>query len=124
MTPSEALAILGLSEGADEAAIKEAYRRLSLESHPDRPSGDAEEQAQINEAYDVAISMISADQSLTLRTTQSLRRVESALLVERSARQVDSEAKAIKRRRRRPLHRLRNIALVVGLAAGLLLLCA
>ncbi|HBB86760.1 MAG TPA: hypothetical protein DC047_04005 [Blastocatellia bacterium] len=122
MTPSEALAILGLTEGVDESGLKEAHRRLSRASHPDKAGGDTEQQARINDAYDIVMSLISPEKSMTLRTTQSLRRVESALLVERSARQVDAEAKAINRRRRKPLHRFRNISLVVGIAAGLLLL--
>src|SRR5438067_5636065 len=48
--------LLGVSRGADEAAIKAAYRRLAKECHPDRKNGCKESEAQfkaINEAYDV-----------------------------------------------------------------------
>src|SRR3954453_8746933 len=48
--------LLGVSRGADEAAIKAAYRRMAKECHPDRKNGCKESEArfkQINEAYDV-----------------------------------------------------------------------
>jgi molecular chaperone DnaJ len=48
--------LLGLQRGADEAAVKAAYRRLAKECHPDRRNGCKESEAQfkaINEAYDV-----------------------------------------------------------------------
>ena len=48
--------MLGVPRGADEAAIKAAYRRLAKEHHPDRKNGCKESEARfkaINEAYDV-----------------------------------------------------------------------
>ena len=48
--------LLGVAKGADDAAIKAAYRRLAKEHHPDRQNGckDAETRFKaINEAYDV-----------------------------------------------------------------------
>ena len=48
--------LLGVQRGADDAAIKAAYRRLAKEHHPDRHNGCAEQEARfkaINEAYDV-----------------------------------------------------------------------
>ncbi len=48
--------LLGLQRGADDAAIKAAYRRLAKECHPDRYNGCSEKEARfkaINEAYDV-----------------------------------------------------------------------
>ena len=48
--------LLGVPRGADEAAIKAAYRRLAKEHHPDRKNGCKESEARfkaINEAYDV-----------------------------------------------------------------------
>src|SRR5215210_151740 len=48
--------LLGLQRGADDAAIKAAYRRLAKECHPDRYNGCSDKEAQfkaINEAYDV-----------------------------------------------------------------------
>ena len=45
-----------MQRGADEAAIKAAYRRLAKECHPDRKNGCKENEAQfkaISEAYDV-----------------------------------------------------------------------
>ncbi len=48
--------LLGVPRGADEMAIKAAYRRLAKEHHPDRKNGCKESEARfkaINEAYDV-----------------------------------------------------------------------
>src|SRR6185503_3151272 len=48
--------LLGVPRGADEAAIKSAYRRLAKEHHPDRKNGCKESEARfkaIAQAYDV-----------------------------------------------------------------------
>jgi molecular chaperone DnaJ len=48
--------LLGVARGADDVAIKAAYRRLAKECHPDRHNGCSEKEARfkaINEAYDV-----------------------------------------------------------------------
>ena len=48
--------VLGLSKGADEAAIKKAYRTMAKKYHPDLNPGNAEAEAkfkEVNEAYDV-----------------------------------------------------------------------
>jgi molecular chaperone DnaJ len=48
--------LLGIQRGADDAAIKAAYRRLAKEHHPDRQNGckDAESRFKaVNQAYDV-----------------------------------------------------------------------
>lgn len=48
--------LLGIQRGADDAAIKAAYRRLAKECHPDRHNGCTQQEARfkaINEAYDV-----------------------------------------------------------------------
>src|SRR5436853_1731186 len=47
--------LLGVQRGADEAAIKAAYRRMAKEHHPDRKNGCKDSEARfkaINEAYD------------------------------------------------------------------------
>jgi DnaJ-class molecular chaperone len=44
--------ILGVPENATHEQIKKQYRKLSLEYHPDRPSGDANKFKSINEAYE------------------------------------------------------------------------
>lgn len=63
MKKSEALSILGLSEGASEEEIKKAHRKLVIENHPDKfgQNQTAREQAEektklINEARDVLLS--------------------------------------------------------------------
>jgi len=44
--------VLGVPENATSDQIKKQYRRLSLEHHPDRPSGSANKFKEINEAYE------------------------------------------------------------------------
>ena len=54
MTDTDYYELLGLSRGADDAAIKSAYRRLAKECHPDRHGGCPEQEARfksISEAY-------------------------------------------------------------------------
>lgn len=51
MNRSEALAILGLAEGADEDTIHEAYKRLMMKIHPDQ-QGSEWMAAKLNAARD------------------------------------------------------------------------
>ena len=47
--------LLGVQKGADDKAIKSAYRSLAMKFHPDRNPGCSESEAKfkaINEAYD------------------------------------------------------------------------
>jgi molecular chaperone DnaJ len=48
--------LLGVQRGADDAAIKAAYRRLAKEHHPDRHNGCTDQEArfkEISEAYEI-----------------------------------------------------------------------
>lgn len=54
MTREEALAVLGLAEGASEEDIKSAHRRLIQRMHPD-VGGSADLAARINRAKDVLL---------------------------------------------------------------------
>jgi 4-amino-4-deoxy-L-arabinose transferase-like glycosyltransferase len=51
MTRDEALAILGLSDGADADSIQEAYKRLMMKIHPDQ-QGSEWMAAKLNAARD------------------------------------------------------------------------
>ena len=47
--------VLGVQKGADEAALKSAYRKLAMQYHPDRNPGDADAEhkfKEVSEAYD------------------------------------------------------------------------
>jgi curved DNA-binding protein CbpA len=54
MSRAEALGVLGLKEGASEADIKAAHRRMMKVNHPDR-GGSADLAARINQAKDVLL---------------------------------------------------------------------
>jgi len=45
--------VLGVPENATPDQIKKQYRRLSLEHHPDRPTGNDAKFKEINEAYEI-----------------------------------------------------------------------
>ena len=43
---------LGINKNASKDEIKKAFRKLSLQYHPDRPNGNSDKFKQINEAYE------------------------------------------------------------------------
>jgi DnaJ domain len=47
--------ILGVRAGATEEEIKEAYKKMAMVWHPDRPGGSAERMKDINEAKDILL---------------------------------------------------------------------
>jgi DnaJ-class molecular chaperone with C-terminal Zn finger domain len=52
-TPREACSVLGVDPGADERAVREAYRSRVKEVHPDTEGGDQDEFKRVREAYEV-----------------------------------------------------------------------
>ncbi|WP_152042739.1 J domain-containing protein [Salinigranum salinum] len=52
LSQTEAYRALGLDPGADEDAVRDAYRERVKEVHPDRPSGDEDEFKRVNRAYE------------------------------------------------------------------------
>jgi len=52
-TPREASEVLGVDPGADERAVRQAYRSRIKEVHPDAADGDEEEFKRVQEAYEV-----------------------------------------------------------------------
>jgi DnaJ homolog subfamily A member 2 len=47
--------VLEVSQTATESEIKKSYKKMSMQYHPDRPTGDAEKFKQINKAKDVLL---------------------------------------------------------------------
>ena len=54
MSRAEALAMLGLADGADADAIKDAHRRLMMKLHPDH-GGTAYLAARLNRAREILL---------------------------------------------------------------------
>ena len=55
MSKADYYETLGVERGADEKALKSAYRKLAMKFHPDRNPDDAEAEAkfkEVNEAYE------------------------------------------------------------------------
>ena len=65
MNPYE---VLGLDSNADAETIKKAFRRASMQNHPDR-GGDQEEMSKVNQANDILSDPIRKAQFDTYGTT-------------------------------------------------------
>ena len=68
-------AVLGLSPGADRAAIRQSYRALARRLHPDvnRSAGAADQMRELNAAYDALRNLpISTPVSPSVRTTSPI----------------------------------------------------
>ena len=51
--PKDYYKLLGVEKGATQDEVKKAFKKLALEFHPDRPTGDEKKFKEINEAYQV-----------------------------------------------------------------------
>lgn len=51
--PKDYYSILGVTRSASADELKRAYRKLALQFHPDKPTGNEEKFKEINEAYQV-----------------------------------------------------------------------
>jgi hypothetical protein len=119
MTVEQAFATLGIPIDSDESAISKAYHDLSQMHHPDKPGGDGERQAQINQAHEILMAAAGENRALVLiRNTQALHEVKSLILSEQAARKATEQVAIAKRRGVGPLHRMKTIAWIAGGAAA------
>src|SRR3989339_1929548 len=51
--PKDYYKLLGVEKNATQDEIKKAFKKLALQYHPDRPTGDEKKFKEINEAYQV-----------------------------------------------------------------------
>ena len=92
---------LGLESGADAAAIKRAFRRLTLERHPDQSSSSAAaaEMAELLETREALLAEISRRSQVTLAEFKrsviapTLGQVDE-ILARRLARLVNADSEA------------------------------
>jgi len=119
MSVEEAFQILGLSPDADVEDVKAVYRRLSKEHHPNK-GGDTNAQSELNEARTVALDSIVGHKALVAldEMGRSIQEWQRAMLADRAGRQANDTARAIRRRRVRPLLQMKYFAWVVGLIAA------
>jgi hypothetical protein len=110
MTVEQAFQTLGIPIDSDESAISKAYHDLSQLHHPDKPSGDGERQAEINQAHEILMAVAGENRALVLiRNTQALHEVKALMLSEQAARKATEEVATAKRRGVGPLHRMKTI---------------
>ncbi len=115
MTVDQAFQLLGIPVNSDEAAIAKAYYELSQLHHPDKPGGDGDRQAEINQAHEIALAAAGEDRALVLiRNTQALNEVKALVLAEQAARKATEHVATAKRRGVGPLHRMKTIAWLAG----------
>ena len=57
--------LLGLENGADKEAIKNAFRRLAMVFHPDRDPASGQRFHEICQAYDLLMKHVEADHYLS-----------------------------------------------------------
>jgi DnaJ-class molecular chaperone len=93
-----ARSVLGVSRGADAAAVKEAYRRLAREHHPDR-GGQEADFVRVQEAYDTLTGPTLqqgpvSDAAADARYQDLLRETAAAVKAQAEARQRATEAAA------------------------------
>lgn len=113
--------MLGVPAGADEERVEQAFRKLSLEAHPDRPGGSDEAMTRLSWAKDEAL------QAIRRRTAIAVyREIAANLAVQQQAereQQRENYKAAVQRalfRFRSPLSRIQTVLVVMTAVAGLL----
>jgi hypothetical protein len=119
MSPDEAFRLLELSADCGQSDVTKSFHELSRRYHPDTGDGDGNKQALLNEAREVATAAIADRKTLIpLQLQQTVREFEQSLAAERAARQATEFTASVKRKRVRPLQRLKYAALIVAAAAA------
>lgn len=121
MDYSEAVAHLGLEDGASSGEIRDAHSRLAKRFHPDA-GGSTAAMAALNEARDVALANADADGGamVPISVVRDLVRVQTDLAREESERQQATERaeRAIVRYEVDRLERRRRTAGLVATVSG------
>lgn len=68
--------LLGLENGADKEAIKNAFRRLAMVFHPDRDAASGQRFHEICQAYDHLMKHVETDHYLSLKLHTTLNCVK------------------------------------------------
>lgn len=56
--PKKCWDVLGVPEGSSGAIVRDAWRKLAAIHHPDKPTGNANRMAEINQARDEALAIV------------------------------------------------------------------
>lgn len=112
LSVDDAFKILGVAETAEHDEITKAYHQLSRQFHPDANGGDGEKQAQINEAYEVALSNRRGLMPLEVR--RAITTLERGLVSQRAHMDADQLVRSAIRLQTTPWQQLKYVSLIMG----------
>ncbi len=119
MSIEKAFEVLGLPMEADSAALKKAYRKCAMLSHPDKATGSEEKMKEIQEARKLVAAFISGKNAIVpLTNKHTIQRFDESLIKDRAARQANESARVSTRRRVKPFQRLKYLAWGTGLISA------